>query len=129
MSWATGWGYLEFQGKTSNILMEMESKILYDSLCKERYKTLNVSIFDSSINVCAGRNGKSICVADSGGPLVVKVDGKWQLAGISSWSNDWILSYIQINVTNKCEGLKNFELKYIGCRISTLALKHVGFDI
>ncbi|RNA07973.1 plasma kallikrein [Brachionus plicatilis] len=119
MSWATGWGYLEFQGKTSNILMEMQSKILNDSMCEQRYINLNLPKFNSLVNVCAGGNSKSICIADSGGPLVVNVSGKWQLAGISSWTNiqtedgcddggvfvkisfyiDWILSYTQETIS------------------------------
>ncbi|RNA17745.1 plasma kallikrein [Brachionus plicatilis] len=50
-----------------------------------RYQILDPPLFDSSVNISAGEKGKSICFGDSRGPLVVKVDEKWQLAGIPSW--------------------------------------------
>ncbi|CAF0753036.1 unnamed protein product [Brachionus calyciflorus] len=85
-SWATGWGSTsEYKSDSySSVLKELETKILNKTECEERYKILNPPLFDSTINICAGGQSKSICFGDSGGPLVVKVDDKWQLAGISS---------------------------------------------
>lgn len=85
-SFATGWGRINTNSSitsTSPVLMQIETKILSIDGCQERYKTL--PSFDSSVNICAGGNGKSICQGDSGGPIIVKVGNKWELAGISSW--------------------------------------------
>ena len=65
--------------------MEIETKILDQDQCEKRYQILNPPSYNSSVNICAGGEGKSICFGDSGGPLVAKVGEKWQLAGISSW--------------------------------------------
>lgn len=39
---------------------------------------------------CAGKVGQSqgSCKGDSGGPLACERDGRWYLAGITSWSNN-----------------------------------------
>ena len=65
--------------------MEIETKILDQDQCEKRYQIISPPSYNSSLNICAGVQGKSVCYGDSGGPLVAKVGEKWQLAGISSW--------------------------------------------
>ena len=36
---------------------------------------------------CAGGEGASSCMGDSGGPLMVKVDGEYMLLGSVSWGS------------------------------------------
>ncbi|XP_068129819.1 ovochymase-1 [Hyperolius riggenbachi] len=39
-------------------------------------------------NLCAGAAGASSCMADSGGPLICKMDDKYNLVGIVSWGSN-----------------------------------------
>uniref|UniRef100_H3AML6 Peptidase S1 domain-containing protein n=1 Tax=Latimeria chalumnae TaxID=7897 RepID=H3AML6_LATCH len=73
--WVTGWGHINSGGKLHNRLYHrgaIESPstriILNDMICA-RYE----------------EEKKDSCQDDSGGPLVCKVNGTWQLAGIVSW--------------------------------------------
>ena len=36
--------------------------------------------------ICAGRDNISICLGESGGPLIAEIDDKFTLVGVTSWS-------------------------------------------
>jgi len=38
--------------------------------------------------ICAGSEGKDSCYGDSGGPLLVEKDGRYVIAGVTSWGYD-----------------------------------------
>lgn len=81
-SWTTGWGALEWEGPGSRYLMQVELPILSDGDCQKKFDEINTTKV-----LCAGIKGenKDSCQGDSGGPLVVENNGKWFLAGITSW--------------------------------------------
>ncbi|XP_068231253.1 transmembrane protease serine 9-like [Palaemon carinicauda] len=78
----SGWGTLGEGGSQPNILNEVDVPIVTNEACNGYY--------DGEITsnmMCAGyeEGGKDACQGDSGGPLVVEDNGRWVLAGITSW--------------------------------------------
>ena len=81
----TGWGNTAEGGEGSNVLMEAQVNTLTDSVCRNLGYNPDF-IYDQ--HICAGyqEGGVDSCRGDSGGPLaVMKDDGRWYLAGITSW--------------------------------------------
>ncbi|XP_068231252.1 transmembrane protease serine 9-like [Palaemon carinicauda] len=78
----SGWGTLSEGGSQPNILNEVDVPIVTNEACN-RYYYGEVT----SNMMCAGyeEGGKDACQGDSGGPLVVEDNGRWVLAGITSW--------------------------------------------
>ncbi|CAL4113097.1 unnamed protein product, partial [Meganyctiphanes norvegica] len=76
---ATGWGLTVDGGQASSSLQEVDVEIMSQSDCEAAYPD---SITDKIM--CAGGDGSDICQGDDGGPLVVDVDGRYVLAGITS---------------------------------------------
>ncbi|XP_035233263.1 transmembrane protease serine 9-like, partial [Stegodyphus dumicola] len=65
----------------SKELLEVEVPVVTNAYCVEAYGGL---ILDT--NICAGgEKNKDACSGDSGGPLIVKSDGKWFSVGVVSW--------------------------------------------
>ncbi|KAI1290130.1 Serine proteinase stubble [Halotydeus destructor] len=81
-----GWGKLSYGGAVPSILQVVRLPILMNNQCQQMF--LNAghvkSIRDTF--VCAGYTdgGKDSCEGDSGGPLMVLKDGRWQLVGTVS---------------------------------------------
>ncbi len=89
-----GWGITGFETRPdlpgwkkplySDILQELSLNTLANDECEKVYPGW---ITDNMI--CAiSEEGKAPCVFDSGGPLIIKQDGDWVLAGILSWGTD-----------------------------------------
>ncbi|XP_060080201.1 prostasin-like [Ylistrum balloti] len=78
----TGWGATHSGGQGTRYLEEVDVPVLTNSMC-HYYMGNNVY----SSNLCAGysQGGKDACQGDSGGPLTCKRNGRWKLAGITSW--------------------------------------------
>ncbi|XP_046686836.1 proclotting enzyme-like [Homalodisca vitripennis] len=79
----TGWGKLEFGGRSPNVLMEVPIPIWEQKRCSPNFAQ---TIFDT--NLCAGayEGGKDSCQGDSGGPLVIqRRDERWAIVGVVSW--------------------------------------------
>ncbi|XP_068230472.1 transmembrane protease serine 9-like [Palaemon carinicauda] len=72
---ATGWGATSETGLPSSTLQEVEITVASDSDCSSGPSIL-----------CAGESegGKDTCVGDDGGPLIVEVDGRYVLAGVTN---------------------------------------------
>ncbi|XP_056398748.1 transmembrane protease serine 13 isoform X2 [Hyla sarda] len=70
--------------ETSNVLMKTEITIISTSVCNS-FNVYNGAI--SARMMCAGdlNGGKDSCQGDSGGPLVCAQNGRWYLAGVTSW--------------------------------------------
>lgn len=83
-SYATGWGTTSSAGTISRYLLEVQMPVLTETECRNKYGTNSVQV---SVSICAGKAGAGLdtCQGDSGGPLVVNQNGKWVLAGITSW--------------------------------------------
>ena len=86
----SGWGKTnESSEKYPNVLQQAKIRIVSNSICNAKISH-NGDVTDSM--TCAGleEGGRDACDADSGGPLVVKKDGKkgaFVLAGITSWGS------------------------------------------
>lgn len=65
-----GWGAVQYQGPTSNVLQEIQVPIVSLSQCMESYKTIYKSIIFNDRFICAGNGLNDACQGDSGGPLM-----------------------------------------------------------
>jgi trypsin len=78
-----GWGSTSPYGDIyPERLQQVELPIISNTTCSEAYSS---EITDNMI--CAGysEGGKDSCYGDSGGPLMVQIDGEWVHAGVVSW--------------------------------------------
>ncbi|KAM9299335.1 transmembrane protease serine 13-like, partial [Gastrophryne carolinensis] len=83
--WISGFGKtVAASEETSKVLMRAEVTIISTSVCN------NVAVYNGAISprmMCAGdlKGGTDSCQGDSGGPLVCEQNGRWYLAGVTSW--------------------------------------------
>lgn len=85
----TGWGKTDpalSNRYGTRLLQKVEVPIISNKECEmwHRWKGINLRIYPEMM--CAGYEGgrKDACVGDSGGPLIVYLDGRWTLVGIIS---------------------------------------------
>ena len=78
----SGWGALSENGRSPNVLHEVQLPVVSNGECSAAYGG-DVH----STNLCAGleQGGKDSCQGDSGGPLWVSNQGQDYLVGIVSW--------------------------------------------
>ena len=89
-----GWGYTnekEKGGQRSEMLLKVDVPIISNQLCQvwfneESNKQESEIIVISDGRICAGTElgGKDSCLGDSGGPLMIKQDGRYVLVGVVS---------------------------------------------
>ncbi|XP_052508997.1 transmembrane protease serine 13 [Budorcas taxicolor] len=83
--WITGFGKTkETDERTSPFLREVQVNLIDFKKCNDYL------VYDSYLTprmMCAGdlRGGRDSCQGDSGGPLVCEQNGRWYLAGVTSW--------------------------------------------
>jgi len=79
----TGWGrYNENSNAPANTLQELDTTVISRSECENGFKRYGWKIADS--HICFKKIGATACHGDSGGPAVCKVDGTWNLVGVTS---------------------------------------------
>jgi len=81
----SGWGLTQYQGSAlPDTLQKATVPIVAQATCRSNYAGIN-TVTDGMI--CAGyaAGGTSVCNGDSGGPLQFNSNGKWTLAGVTSW--------------------------------------------
>jgi len=80
-----GWGATTENGQESDVLMQVEVTVIETKVCQAGYHHK----VDSTM-VCATGNfeqgGMDHCNGDSGGPLMAKRNGRWELFGVVSWA-------------------------------------------
>lgn len=88
-AWVTGWGKIQKTRKLmSDELRQVEVPVLSNSICERFFRESGIAQYIPKIFLCAGYmdGGHDTCEGDSGGPLVVHgEDGRWMLAGLTSW--------------------------------------------
>uniref|UniRef100_A0A224XIH6 Putative trypsin-like serine protease n=1 Tax=Panstrongylus lignarius TaxID=156445 RepID=A0A224XIH6_9HEMI len=88
MGLVAGWGKTDTSyGKTgTNVLHKAVVPILSDEECLRWHKHKNIRIELHREMFCAGHSDGHMdaCLGDSGGPLIVFLEGRWTLAGITS---------------------------------------------
>lgn len=81
-----GWGATSEGGPGSQLLLETEVSIITQAAANQALSPFGSSITDNMIPALVAGGGKDTCQGDSGGPFVVQdLDGKWVLAGVTSW--------------------------------------------
>lgn len=73
-----GWGRLQEGGRSSNILQQLQIRVLDNEECKEQYRIQGKLISDIQFGdavLCAGNlaGGQDSCQGDSGGPLMLPI--------------------------------------------------------
>lgn len=69
--WAIGWGSISVNGPLSEQLREVQIWSINQSICKNRYAEIGLTITDNML--CSGHldvGGRDQCQGDSGGPLI-----------------------------------------------------------
>lgn len=85
-AWVYGWGATEYQGSSSDELLEVEVPVVSNTVCKAAMEPEGFTITDAM--VCAGGQlNKDGCQGDSGGPLTVEDNGRHVLIGDTSFGN------------------------------------------
>lgn len=87
MATVTGWGRLYEDGPLPHVMQKVQVPIITNKECESMYRKAGFVEDIPDIFICAGKSdgGKDSCEGDSGGPMVLKKDGRWVLAGIISW--------------------------------------------
>ena len=78
--WGAGWGLTKGGGVGSDILQQIQDKILPRRMCMESGMSAN-GVF----HLCFGGGTQTTCQGDSGGPLVCKIGNLWVQAGVVSY--------------------------------------------
>ncbi|XP_008590758.1 PREDICTED: enteropeptidase, partial [Galeopterus variegatus] len=78
-----GWGTVEYQGPTADILQEADVPLLSNEKCQQQMPEYNIT----ENMICAGyeEGGIDTCQGDSGGPLMCQEDNRWFLVGVTSF--------------------------------------------
>merc|ERR1712112_711824 len=85
----TGWGITSWEGwEEPDVLQEVNVTVTTNTECNNAWKKENVDITTNML--CAADYGKSSCVGDSGGPLMVPENGRQTVIGVVSfgWGNE-----------------------------------------
>lgn len=64
-AFVAGWGLIQYGTKNTHILHEIQVPIVQNNVCQSVY----TNQIDHGI-ICAGGDGKDVCLGDSGGPLM-----------------------------------------------------------
>ena len=87
----TGWGLDRRGGRVQEVLKEVNAPILSNEKCTEWFRSNGNYEDITDRMVCAGisNGGRDTCQADSGGPLVSRLDtnGRFALVGVTSWGH------------------------------------------
>ncbi|XP_014271508.1 venom protease [Halyomorpha halys] len=77
-----GWGHTTNNGPKSDVLQQVQVPVVENENCTKAYKKMQYSITGNQI--CAGKEGKDSCQADSGGPLLLPDAERYYQIGIVS---------------------------------------------
>ena len=119
-----GWGKLSEYGKFATTLQEAQVPIVSNETCNDAY---NKSFFyDNPITstmLCAGyaQGGTDSCSGDSGGPLMINLDGEWNLAGLVSWG-EGCAEPGYYGVYSRISALSRFIAQYVPAGIPSVRL-------
>ena len=87
----SGWGKTRHPGSMTSVLQQADLDVIDDRTCESHNRRGGIPISVTSAMVCAGSGGrdrKSGCHGDSGGPFVCQVGGQWELHGAVSFGSE-----------------------------------------
>jgi secreted trypsin-like serine protease len=97
---AVGWGNMKADTDSPLFpfrLQQVELPIVSNTTCNEGFEQAQSLLINpiGSDMLCAGylAGGKDTCRGDSGGPLMIRRNGQWVLAGLTSWGEGCASSY------------------------------------
>lgn len=80
-----GWGQLVEDGGYPEVLQKVQVPIMATDKCIKKYG--KESFTPAMICAAWKEGGRDSCVGDSGGPLLLEMNGRWNLIGIVSWGH------------------------------------------
>ena len=81
-AFVSGWGMTSNSKRNQGKLQSGRVEVVPNAECATRFETQNETIANSEL--CAVANSSSICLGDSGAPLVVRRNGRAVLIGLAS---------------------------------------------
>ncbi|XP_061174876.1 suppressor of tumorigenicity 14 protein-like [Saccostrea echinata] len=78
--WITGWGITKNTGDQTK-LNELRTNVIDQQSCARQWQPTSIL----NTHICIGDGETGSCSGDSGGPLSCMKDGKWMLAGVTSF--------------------------------------------
>ncbi|XP_027741824.1 enteropeptidase [Empidonax traillii] len=103
-----GWGNIDNEGPTSDVLKEAEVPLISNEKCQQRMPEYSIT----ENMLCAGYDmgGIDSCQGDSGGPLTFEDRDKWFLVGVTSFGYKCALPErpgVYVRVTKFVDWIKN----------------------
>ncbi len=80
-----GWGYQSLSGSNPDLLQQAQVPIVSQARCADAYAGIQ-TIYNSMVCAGDGLGGPSLCTQDSGGPLLIELQGQTVLAGVASFN-------------------------------------------
>ncbi|XP_067613666.1 venom protease isoform X2 [Eurosta solidaginis] len=84
-----GWGAVQFQGPSSNVLRDVQVPIVNQQTCEQSYRSIFQYMTFKDKFICAGNSHVDACQGDSGGPLMMPMlqNGvyKYYILGVVSY--------------------------------------------
>ncbi|XP_069354761.1 CLIP domain-containing serine protease HP8-like, partial [Maniola hyperantus] len=80
-----GWGNTDTNQFLSAVKQKARLSVQNNSVCSQIYMMYDIDITEK--HICAGKVfSEDPCTGDSGGPLMVKINGNWMVLGVESYS-------------------------------------------
>lgn len=110
----SGWGFTEYNGQRSRILLKADLNLMPREMCNQTYSRLESRRISRGITddfICAGTpdGKKDACQSDSGGPLIAKLETNDQV------EPGWESKFVQIGIVSfgyKC-GVRGYPGVYV----------------
>ncbi|MCX5871452.1 MAG: serine protease [Deltaproteobacteria bacterium] len=104
-----GWGVYVLPDLYPSILQQVNLPVVADAYCNSAY-----GVTLSGSQLCAGyAAAKDACSGDSGGPMMLVIDGQWVHVGLVSYGSDCKLSNGYYGVYTRSSAFVDFIKQYV----------------
>ncbi|XP_017880348.2 venom protease-like isoform X2 [Ceratina calcarata] len=79
-----GWGRLGWEEPTSDVLMEVQVPVTTTEACAKAYEYMTNNKNYESVICTGSKDGKDACKGDSGGPVMLPINGSYYVIGVIS---------------------------------------------
>ncbi|XP_046563716.1 chymotrypsinogen A-like [Haliotis rubra] len=100
--WVTGWG-LTSKWRYSDVLQEVRIGLVNNTYCAKLWRG-----YVNNNHICVGMGNKGACRGDSGGPMMCSKNGRFYLAGITSWGEETCSEFGYPNIFTRVANYMNW---------------------